>query len=159
MWCMAPTFISLTAGVLTFPAWKQACKQVPALGAQLHMLRSKRGICSVLGLLLPAFCFICSLLCTSGSWLTVNNTKKYISYESSGEGESTQLRRSQWHQPWLSPHSSNWSSYSFRSLFKDSFTHLHITKLHRQVLVDISSPNLLRPYNHRVPTGSPQWLG
>lgn len=36
---------------------------------------------------------------------------------------------------------------------------LHINELQRQVLVDVSSPKLLRPYNRRVQIGSPQWLG
>lgn len=90
MWCMAPTLISLTAGVLTFPAWKQACKQVPALGAQLHMLRSKRGICSVLEGTPPA-CFLFYMLPALHFRELIDSEQyqKYISYESSGEGEST----------------------------------------------------------------------
>ncbi|KAK2514538.1 Magi2, partial [Columba guinea] len=49
--------------------------------------------------------------------------------------------------------------YFFRNLSKDNFMNLHINELHRQVLVDINSPKLLRPYNRRVQIGSPQWLG
>lgn len=70
------------------------------------------------GVILPGLCLLCSLLCTAGIWPTVTNINIHLSLR---EGESIQLRNSPCCKPWLSPHSSNRCSYSFRNLFQRYF--------------------------------------
>lgn len=102
--------------------------------------------------LLSISCALCSALQGIDPQWPIST---YISHEGTGEGESIQLRNSQCAN--LGYHPTAQTAYSIRYLFRDTFPNLHRHKLHRQVLVAVSAPNLFRPYNHRAQTWDSVW--